>query len=61
MSVARSAIRELLARLPDERRQEANVQHLAEAARATPTDIVHLIYGQAAHELESQDYASRVA
>jgi hypothetical protein len=44
VSVARSAIRNLLAWLLDELRQEASVQNPAEAARTTPTDIVHLIY-----------------
>lgn len=59
---ARKAIRDLLAKLPENFKDDPSVQHLAEAARVVPTDIVHLIYRHASHELESKDYEfSRVS
>jgi NTE family protein len=62
VAAARKAIRDLLARLPAQFHSDPSVQHLAEAARVVPTDIVHLIYRQAAHELDSKDYEfSRVS
>jgi NTE family protein len=56
ISKARQAVRELLAKLPAEFKDDANALHLAEAVRTTPTDIVQLIYRQASYELESKDY-----
>ena len=59
---ARKAIRDLLAKLPEKFKDDPSVRHLAEAARVVPTDIVHLIYRHASHELESKDYEfSRVS
>ena len=59
---ARKAIRDLLTKLPEKFKDDPSVKHLAEAARVVPTDIVHLIYRQASHELESKDYEfSRVS
>ncbi len=52
----RKAIRDLLMKLPAELRDEPGVKHLCEATRVAPIDIVHLIYRQAAYELESKDY-----
>jgi NTE family protein len=56
VSAARKAIRSLLSKLPPHFHDDPNVQHLAEAAHVRPTDIVHLIYRQASHELDSKDY-----
>ena len=62
ISKARAALRELLAKLPDEMKDDPNVRHLTDAVRIAPTDIVHLIYRQASFELESKDYEfSRVS
>lgn len=58
----RKALADLLMKLPQELKDDASVQVLAEAIRPVPTDIVHLIYRQAAYELESKDYEfSRVS
>jgi NTE family protein len=56
VSAARQAVRDLLARLPSNMKEDAGVRHLAELVRTAPTDIVHLIYRQASWELESKDY-----
>jgi NTE family protein len=59
---ARKAIRDLLSKLPPQFKTDASVQQLADAAQVSPTDIVHLIYRQASHELDSKDYEfSRVS
>jgi NTE family protein len=50
------AIRDLLLKLPEDLKNDDSVRHLAEAMRAAPTDIAHLIYRQASYELESKDY-----
>ena len=62
VSSARVAVRELLAKLPPELKNDAGVDHLADVVRTAPTDIVQLIYRQASYELESRDYEfSRVS
>ena len=62
VSNARAAVRALLAKLPKEFMSDPSVRHLADAVRTAPTDIVQLIYRQAAYELESKDYEfSRVS
>jgi NTE family protein len=50
------AVRDLLLKLPKHLKDDPAVVHLTEAMRDAPTDIVHLIYRQAAYELESKDY-----
>jgi NTE family protein len=50
------AVRDLLLKLPPQLKDDAAVRQLAEAMRAAPTDIMHLIYRQASYELESKDY-----
>ena len=50
------AVRDLLLRLPKRLKDDPAVVQLTEAMRDAPTDIVHLIYRQAAYELESKDY-----
>jgi NTE family protein len=50
------AVRDLLLKLPPQLKEDAAVRRLEEAMRATPADIVHLIYRQASYELESKDY-----
>lgn len=52
----RKAIRDLLAKLPEEFRDDDEVLHLAEVVRSAPIDLVHLIYRQGKYELESKDY-----
>lgn len=52
----RAAICDLLKKLPANLKQDPSVQALREALHTTPTDIVHLIYRQAAYEQESKDY-----
>jgi NTE family protein len=56
------ALRDLLVKLPEQLKNDADVQHLVEATRVAPTDIVQLIYRQVSYELESKDYEfSRVS
>jgi NTE family protein len=50
------AVRDLLLKLPKHLKDDPAVVQLTEAMRDAPTDIVHLIYRQAAYELESKDY-----
>ncbi len=52
----KKALRDLLARLPEQLQQDEAVKQLAESMRVTPIEIVHLIYRQSRHELESKDY-----
>jgi len=52
----KKAIRDLLAKLPADLKDEPAVKHLRESMRVAPIDIVHLIYRQARYELESKDY-----
>jgi NTE family protein len=56
LAASRNLIREQLAKLPQRLREDPSVRELAETLRAAPADIVHLIYRQAAWELESKDY-----
>jgi NTE family protein len=56
------ALRSLLQKLPKPLQRDPDVKHLSEVMRTAPIDIVHLIYRQAAYELESKDYEfSRVS
>jgi NTE family protein len=58
----RKAISSLLAKLPQELLDDAEVRHLAEVTNVAPVDLVHLIYRQGPYELESKDYEfSRVS
>ncbi len=58
----RKALCDLLGKLPEALKGEPSVRQLLSSMHAIPTDIVHLIYRQAAHELESKDYEfSRVS
>ncbi|MBS0337649.1 MAG: patatin-like phospholipase family protein [Proteobacteria bacterium] len=52
----KKAIRGLLDKLPADLMDDAEVLHLQKVTRVAPIDIVHLIYRQAAYELESKDY-----
>jgi NTE family protein len=52
----KKAIRDLLAKLPANLKDDEGVRHLTEKMRVAPIDIVHLIYRQSRHELESKDY-----
>ena len=52
----RKAIRDLLLKLPKRLKNDAAVRHLTDVTHAAPVDIVHLIYRQTSHELESKDY-----
>jgi NTE family protein len=56
ISKARADVRALLAKLPDELKNDDIVRRLTDAVMRAPTDIVHLIYRQASYELESKDY-----
>jgi NTE family protein len=52
----RKALRDLLAKLPEDLLDDPEAIHLSEVSRVAPTDIVQLIYRQASYELESKDY-----
>jgi NTE family protein len=52
----RQAICDLLRKLPARLQDDPDVLMLAESIRNAPTDIVQMIYGKAAYELESKDY-----
>jgi NTE family protein len=52
----KKAIRSLLDKLPEDLKDDAEVAHLRRVTKVAPIDIVHLIYRQAAYELESKDY-----
>ena len=52
----RKAIRDLLHKLPDDLKGDPAVRQLARTTHVAPIDIVHLIYRQAAYELDSKDY-----
>ncbi|MGH8765938.1 MAG: patatin-like phospholipase family protein [Burkholderiales bacterium] len=53
---ARKAIRDALAKLPQELRDDAAVRGLCDTLHTAPADIVHLIYRRANYELASMDY-----
>ncbi|HLX81821.1 MAG TPA: patatin-like phospholipase family protein [Burkholderiales bacterium] len=56
LAESRKLVCGLLAKLPQHLQKDPSVRKLAESLRAAPADIVHLIYRQAAWELESKDY-----
>ena len=59
---ARRAICDLIAKLPEDLKDDPEVQHLGEFARVAPIDLVHLIYRPGPRERESLDYEfSRVS
>jgi NTE family protein len=58
----RKIIGDLLAKLPSQLADDAEVKHLADFIRTEPTDIVQLIYRKAPYEQASKDYEfSRVS
>ena len=58
----RRAICDLIAKLPEDLKDDPEVRHLDEFARVAPVDLVHLIYRPGPHERESLDYEfSRVS
>jgi NTE family protein len=56
LSNALHAVCALLDELPPAFRDDPRVQMLAEMTESAPVDIVHLIYRNKRHELESKDY-----
>ncbi|RTL53574.1 MAG: patatin-like phospholipase family protein [Bradyrhizobiaceae bacterium] len=53
---AKRAVRELIAKLPDDLKDDPLVAELTEAARENTVTVVHLIYRSKAHEASSKDY-----
>ena len=52
----RRAICDLIAKLPEDLKDDPEVHHLGEFARVAPIDLVHLIYRPGPYERESSDY-----
>lgn len=52
----RTALRDLIAKLPDDLRQDPSVALLSEAAKENTVSVVHLIYRSKTHESSSKDY-----
>jgi NTE family protein len=50
------AVQKLIAKLPEQLRNDPEVKKLKESTRTARLDIVHLIYRQNRYELESKDY-----
>ena len=52
----RKALRELIAKLPDDLKSDPSVEILCEAARENTVTVVHLIYRSKNYETSSKDY-----
>ncbi|WP_291854131.1 patatin-like phospholipase family protein [Bradyrhizobium sp.] len=52
----RKALRDLLAKLPDDLRNDPSVEILCNAAKENTVTVVHLIYRSKIHESSSKDY-----
>ena len=53
---ARKAVRDLIAKLPDDLKNDPSVEFLREAAKENTVTVVHLIYRSKNHESSSKDY-----
>jgi NTE family protein len=53
---ARRAVRDLIAKLPDELKNDPSAKFLSEAAKENTVTVVHLIYKSKNHESNSKDY-----
>jgi NTE family protein len=53
---ARKALRELIAKLPDDLKNDPSVEFLCKAARENTVTVVHLIYRSKNYESSSKDY-----
>ena len=56
MTNTRRAIGDLIAKLPEDLKDDPEVRHLWDVARVAPIDLVHLIYRPGPDERESLDY-----
>ena len=52
----RTALRDLIGKLPDDLKRDPNVALLSEAAKENTVAVVHLIYRSKTHESSSKDY-----
>ena len=53
---ARKALRDLIAKLPDDLKDDPSVKYLSRAAKENTVTVVHLIYRQKAYHGSSKDY-----
>jgi NTE family protein len=53
---ARKAVRDLIAKLPDELKHDPSVEFLRKAAKENTVTVVHLIYKSKNYETSSKDY-----